>query len=184
MDSPFLGQIQSFGFNFAPYGWALCQGQIQAISSNAALFSLLGTAFGGNGTSTFGLPDLQGRSMVGTGQGVGLSDITWGEVGGTENVSILVSNMAAHTHTATATSTLYGESVAGAHADPTGNLLAQLPAAYAAVGAGTNVAFDSTAVASSVTVGNAGGSVPVAIRNPYLGITMCIALQGIFPTRN
>jgi microcystin-dependent protein len=104
MDSPFMGQIQAFGFNFAPRGWALCQGQIMSISQNTALFSLLGTNYGGNGVQTFGLPDLRGRVAVGQGQGPGLSPYTIGELAGSENVSILISNMPSHTHLATFTS--------------------------------------------------------------------------------
>jgi microcystin-dependent protein len=122
--------------------------------------------------------------MVGTGNGRGLTPIVLGQIAGAENVSVLLNNLPVHNHTATATSTLYGESVAGAHADPTGKLLAQKPALYANKGAGTNAAFATSALVSSTTLGITGGSIPVAIRNPYLGITTCISLVGIFPTRN
>src|SRR5687767_9318635 len=99
---PFLGQIQAFGFNFAPRGWAQCQGQLLAINTNTALFSLLGTTYGGNGQTTFALPDFRGRTMVGQGQGPGLSAYTIGQVGGTESVTLTSNNLPAHTHIATA----------------------------------------------------------------------------------
>jgi len=92
---PFIGSIMMFGFNFPPNGWALCQGQLLSIQQNTALFSLLGTTYGGNGTTTFALPDLRGRSPIGRGQGPGLSDISQGEVSGTENVTLLTTNMIA-----------------------------------------------------------------------------------------
>src|SRR5688500_1418895 len=98
MDSPFLGQIQPFGFGFAPRGWQLCQGQVLAISTNTALFSLLGTMYGGNGQTTFALPDLRGRSLVGMGQGPGLSNIVQGEVAGNETITLLTTQMPAHNH--------------------------------------------------------------------------------------
>jgi len=95
---PFIGQIQAFGFNFAPRGWSLCDGQLLAISSNTALFSLIGTAFGGDGRTTFGLPDLRGRTAVHVGRGPGLSNITWGQRGGRENVNLTIQELPAHNH--------------------------------------------------------------------------------------
>ena len=94
----FLGTILSFGFNFAPRGWLLCYGQLLSISQNSALFSLLGTTFGGDGVNTFALPDLRGRSLVGQGQGIGLTNIEMGQISGTENTSLLITNMPGHTH--------------------------------------------------------------------------------------
>ncbi|MBW4889828.1 tail fiber protein [Mucilaginibacter sp. HMF5004] len=105
MDSPFMGQIQAFGFNFAPRGWSTCQGQLLSIAQNTALFSLLGTIYGGNGQQTFQLPNLSGRVAVGQGTGPGLSPYTIGQIGGSENTTILVSNMPPHTHVATFTPT-------------------------------------------------------------------------------
>src|SRR6476659_7582144 len=101
MSEPFLGEIRMVGFNFAPQGWALCNGQILSIAQNTALFSLLGTTYGGNGTQTFGLPNLQSRVPMHWGQGPGLSNYVIGEQTGTENVTILTSNLPPHTHTAT-----------------------------------------------------------------------------------
>ncbi len=217
---PFLGQIQAFGFSFAPRGWATCQGQILSISQNTALFSLLGTTYGGNGQTTFALPDLRGRAAIGQGQGPGLSAYTIGEVGGAESTSLTTANLpmhnhlatstphthtatsTAHTHTATATSTLYAQGVAGDKASPQGRTLAGLPNLYKApdpaqylalyndclTTAVTNdsvaVAVTNDAVAAAVTIAPAGSSMPFDNRGPYLCINMCIALEGIFPSRN
>ncbi|MHC4955882.1 MAG: phage tail protein, partial [Planctomycetota bacterium] len=120
---PFIGQIQQFGFNFPPRGWAHCDGQLLPISSNTALFSLLGTTFGGDGRTTFGLPDLRGRIAKHVGTGPGLSPVTWGQRGGAETVVLNTGNMPSHTHTATAT--LRGTSAAGNVEDPAGAVLAQ-----------------------------------------------------------
>lgn len=101
MSDPYLGEIRMVGFNFAPTGWAQCQGQLLPISQNQALFGLLGTYYGGNGVSNYQLPNLQGRTPVGVGQGLGLSNIDIGEVGGTENIALTTENMPQHTHVAT-----------------------------------------------------------------------------------
>src|SRR4051812_40605270 len=119
----FLGMITPFGFGFAPRNWALCQGQILSIAQNTALFSLLGTMYGGNGQTTFALPDCRGRSLVGMGQGPGLTNITQGEVSGTETVTLLITQMPAHNHTATATSTLYAEGLPGTANNPAGKMI-------------------------------------------------------------
>jgi len=98
MSQPFVGQISIFGFNFAPRGWAFCQGQLLSIAQNSALFSLLGTTYGGDGVTTFGLPDLRGRVPNGVGQGPGLANYVQGEVSGTESATLTVNNLAAHSH--------------------------------------------------------------------------------------
>ena len=179
MSDPFLGEIKMVGFNFAPRGYALCDGSLMSISVNTALFSLLGTTFGGNGTVTFGLPDLRGRSPVGVGQGPGLSSIEQGELAGSEDVTILISQMPAHNHLLT---------VAGTATEPavtpsaTNNVLG-------ASGAGPGSASVwSTALNGPVPlapnqVGLAGASQPLAVRNPYLGTNFIIATEGIFPSR-
>ena len=102
MPNPFIGQVNYIGFNFAPRGWALCDGQLLPIASNTALFSLLGTAFGGDGRTTFALPDLRGRTPLGVGNGAGLNDVTWGQRGGSENVTLTVAQIPSHNHTITA----------------------------------------------------------------------------------
>ena len=185
---PFLGQIAVVGFNFCPRGWAQANGQLLAISSNTALFSLLGTTYGGDGRTTFGLPDLQGRSAIGVGNGPGLSPITWGERGGTESITQTVNTLANHTHaiTNTTTATLNGTdgptstgNLAGAAlANQTGNV-------YSARGTLNQVLEDgSVAVTVNSTAQNTGGNQSQNIRNPFLGMYICIATQGIYPSRN
>ncbi len=170
---PFIGQIQPFGFNFPPRGWAFCDGQLLAIAQNTALFSLLGTTFGGDGRTSFALPDLRGRSIVHVGNGPGLSSIRWGEKGGRENVTLTVNNMPAHHHAVTATSddATLDEAAAGSRFGTAGTAI------YAPGGSASIVmAGDSTT--------NVGGSQSFNIRNPFLGIYVSIALVGIFPSRS
>lgn len=203
MSDPYLGEIRMVGFNFAPTGWAMCQGQLLAISQNSALFSLLGTYYGGNGVSNFQLPNLQGRTPVGIGQGLGLSNINIGEMSGTENITLTMSNMPQHTHAATvsgggdvtgaisipATTSTQGE---GATPGPTTVLgpcsAGGRPASLYST-ATDNVTslkpFNVTLQGTAPTVQNSimGGNAPFASRNPYLGINFIIALQGVFPSR-
>jgi microcystin-dependent protein len=182
---PFIGEIKIFGFNFAPRGYALCQGQIMSIAQNTALFSLLGTTYGGNGQQTFGLPDLRGRTPVGQGQGPGLRDVQMGEIAGTESVTLNVTQMPAHTHIATATSALFAEGGTGTAANPAGKLLAGLPNLYIAPdGSVPNKQLSTESVTTAVTNSIAGNNQPVGILNPYLGLNYSIAVEGIFPSRN
>jgi microcystin-dependent protein len=169
---PFLGQIMPVGFNFAPRGWATCSGQLLAISQNTALFSLLGTTFGGDGRTTFGLPDLRGRSMVGVGSGPGLETRRWGQRGGGNTVGLTVSNLPNHTHT------LVGVAAVGTERIPTGLALAG--------NTGGDIYSTSTpnAPMKSGSIANTGGSIPFDIDNPYLGLYINIALVGIFPSRS
>jgi microcystin-dependent protein len=200
-------------FSFAPSQWALCNGQTIAISQNQALFALLGTTYGGNGTTAFQLPDLRSRSPVHPGQGPGLSSILLGQFAGVEQVSIAISNMPTHTHVATFTpsggggtptvnvSIAAGNDAAAATTPSTRYLAATTPTPrtgaatplYAATaGTGTPATLQGvTATLSGVgggggTVTNAttGQSLPLPTRNPYLGINFIIALYGIFPSRN
>jgi microcystin-dependent protein len=177
-DTPFLGGIFMFAGNFAPRGYALCQGQILAISQNTALFSILGTTYGGNGQTTFALPDLRGRAPVGQGQGPGLSSITLGEVAGTESATMLTTNMPAHNHT------LACDTNPASVGAPSGNLLADSGTSQSG---GVPIYSNSNTPNGALnqqSIGIAGGSQPFGIRNPYLGINYIIALQGIFPSRN
>jgi microcystin-dependent protein len=207
MDSPFMGQIQTFGFNFAPRGWQLCQGQTLSIAQNNALFALLGTTYGGNGTSTFQLPDLQGRMAIGQGSGRGLSPRTIGEVNGTENVTILLSNMPAHTHVATftpggggltatlnastqtATQSVPGTSGANTLGAPSATIArAVTPVLGYVADASPSVALTGLSVTGgaggTVTNALAGNGLPMNTISPFLCINYSIALQGIFPSRN
>ena len=173
MGTPYLGEIRNFGFTFAPVGWAQCAGQLMSIAQNTALFSLLGTTYGGNGVSTFALPDLRGRVPVGMGNGPGLTPRVQGEVSGTENTTVLVSNLPAHNHP------LNAKTGVGNQAAPTGHLLAasdQRNSQYTSAGIDTALAATS--------IGNTGSGIPINNMQPYLATNYCIALNGIFPSRN
>lgn len=172
MAEPFIGQIIMGGWNFAPRGYALCNGQLMPIAQNTALFSLLGTTFGGNGQTTFALPDLQGRVPLHWGQGPGLSPRTIGESAGSESVTLITSQMPAHGHPVTPT---------GTRSDP--NTSQPSNAVWAATGAYNN-APPSTVPMQTIQSGVAGGGQPHDNMPPYLCITICIALEGIFPSRS
>jgi microcystin-dependent protein len=165
---PFLGEIRLFAGNFAPNGWALCNGQIMSIAQNTALFSLLGTTYGGNGQTTFALPDLRGRVPVHAGQGPNLSNYSLGQQGGVESVTLTTNHMPAHTHTLNASSN-----------DETTNRPTNAVPAKGGVYDGTL----NTTMNPGV-VGNAGGSQPHENLPPHLTLNYIIALQGIFPSRN
>ncbi len=171
---PFLASIMLFAANFAPRGWALCQGQLLLINQNQALFSLLGTTYGGNGQTTFALPDLRGRVPVGFGQGPGLTNILIGQVGGTESITLINNNLPAHSHS------LNAVVEAGDNSLPTGALLAHTGALDKEYKAGTTA---NTTMHSSA-IGMSGNSQPFANRSPYLGMNYVIALQGIYPSRD
>jgi microcystin-dependent protein len=163
-NEPFLGEVRLFALNYAPKGWAACNGQILAIQSNAALFSLLGTTYGGNGTNTFALPNLQGRVAVHSGNG-----ITLGQSGGSQSVT-LASNQVGHTHAVAASATANSVTAAG-----------NFPAS-AALGELYGPSADTTM--SSAVLSPSGGSQPHNNMQPYLAVMYCIALQGIFPSRS
>lgn len=195
MSSIFLGQILQGGWNFAPRGTAMCNGQLISIQQNPALFALLGTTFGGNGSTTFALPDLRSRSMVHYGQGPGLSFVQLGEVAGTESVTLTQNQMPQHTHAATfnSTSTIGASSTKGTLQTPAaGSVLARtqdsvgtaVPLIYLPSGTATNVNLGGLNVAGTVSNVIAGGSQPFGIRNPYVGITHVIAMEGMFPSRS
>jgi microcystin-dependent protein len=167
MAEPFIAEIRLFAGNFAPQGWALCDGSILPINQNQALFSLLGTTYGGNGTTNFALPDLRGRAPIHVGQGPGLSPYTLGETSGEETVTLNTNQIPAHQHLQPATNAEEGTNRPG-NAVP----------ARGGVYAGTS---DGSALAPSSP---AGGSQPHDNRSPYLVVTFIIALQGIFPSRN
>ena len=181
----FLGTILAFGFNFNPRGWQLCYGQLVPISQYNALFALLGTTYGGNGTSTFGLPDLRGRSLVGQGQGNGLTNIVMGQISGTETITLTANNMPIHGHPLTAGTSPIAVAVNAISLKPISNDPdgGNTPNIYSEPGGTTNAVGGVTATISGAT-GVAGGSQPFGSRNPYLGINFCIAMEGIFPSRN
>lgn len=180
MSEPFIGQLALYPYNFAPRGWAQCAGQLLAISSNTALFSLLGTQFGGNGTTTFGLPDLRGRAPQGMGQGPGLTPYAIGEQGGEAGVTLTASETPIHTHSFPAIAAASTTNV------PTGAQVAQV----ATAGGRGPTPFNAYA-APSATVPLAaaqlttmqGGNQPHNNMQPSLVLTWCIATQGIYPPR-
>jgi microcystin-dependent protein len=173
MADPFVAEIRIFPFNFAPKGWAFCDGQILPISQNTALFSLLGTTYGGDGKSTFALPDMQGNAPMHPGQGPGLSLHDLGETGGSETVSLLVSEIPSHSHALMGNSTTATKSLA------TGNSFARGASMtpYLAPAGAPLVAM------AGQTITPAGGDQPHNNMQPYLTLSFCIALQGVFPPR-
>ena len=196
MSDPFLGEIRTFGFNFAPNGWAFCSGQILSISQNTALFSLLGTYYGGNGSSTFGLPDLRSRVAIhaANGAGTGLTNYQQGQMGGVENVTLTTAQLPAHTHDisniASQSSLSVVSSKATLQAPATGTPLARsadgsgtsLPRIYAPAGTTPDTAIAGLNIAG--TLGSTGSGQAHTNVQPYLGLNCCIALQGIYPSRS
>lgn len=199
-----MASIIMFASGFAPRQYAYCAGQTLSISANSALFALLGTTFGGNGVQTFQLPNFQSRVPVGAGQGLGLSIYELGELGGTETTTILTSNLAPHTHTATgvyqATSTVHAQAavpVSSLVSTPADNFLSNaavagstpaLVNAFSAPGLGTAVNMANgvvtTTVTGAVTNSIAGSGIPMNNLQPYIGINFIICTSGVFPSRN
>ncbi len=174
MADPFVAEIRIFPFNFAPRGWAFCDGQLLPLSQNTALFSLLGTTYGGNGKSNFALPDLQGRAPMQPGQGPGLSLHDLGESGGSETVTLLESEIPSHAHTMRASNDAANSN------QPAGALVAR------PFGRGNNIfntANASLVAMSDQALAPVGGDAPHNNMMPYLTVSFCIALQGVFPPR-
>jgi microcystin-dependent protein len=171
MADPFVAEIRIFPFNFAPKGWAWCNGQLLPISQNTALFSLLGTTYGGDGKSTFALPDLMGRAPMHPGQGPGLSLHDLGEVGGSESVTLLASEIPVHAHV------LQAAALAADQPSPEGTLTATV--------ASDNLYAPAAALAPMApqALAPAGGGRPHNNMMPYLTTYFCIALQGVYPPR-
>lgn len=198
MDTPLLAAIILFAGNFAPRSWAFCWGQILSIAQNTALFSLLGTTFGGNGQTTFALPDLRGRFPLGTGQGPGLPNINLGEMSGTPTTTLLITNMPAHNHTGTIASASVAQAATAIAATTNTPSSTVVPAVLPTFGAGptaqqikgyatpdnTTFLAPTTNVTGTVNIGIAGGSQPFSIMNPYLGMNYIIGMEGIYPSRN
>ena len=177
MANPFVAEVRIFPFNFAPKGWAFCNGQILPLSQNTALFSLLGTTYGGDGKSNFALPNLQGNAPMHPGQGPGLSLHDLGETGGSDTVSLLESEMPAHPHSINC---LDGARVGGQSGLPTNAILVKTggtPASAYTTGATQNLTMSGNMVSP------AGGNQPHNNLMPYLTLNFCIALQGVYPPR-
>jgi len=173
MSEAYIGEIRMFGGNFAPAGWALCNGQTLPINQYTALFSILGTTYGGNGTTNFNLPNLQGRVPIHWGVGAGLSPYVIGQTGGTETTSVLISNMPNHNHLVQC-NTGGGNQASPANGFP------------AVESTGTSLDYSNAAgsTMNSAMVEAVGGGAPINNVQPYLCVTFIIALQGIFPSRN
>lgn len=174
MAEPFIGQILMAGFNFAPRGWALCNGQLMSIAQNTALFSLLGTYYGGDGRTTFGLPNMQSRASVHQGRGPGLSNYVLGEEGGASTETLITSEMPMHTHSVDCIS-------------QPGNQPSPLGHVWAAEAGGLTLTYTDQApdvTMNVMAIGLSGGSQPHNNMQPYLGITFVIALFGLYPSRN
>ncbi|MGH6870179.1 MAG: phage tail protein [Rhizomicrobium sp.] len=181
MSDPFVAEIRIFPFNFPPKGWAFCNGQLLPLSQNTALFSLLGTTYGGDGKSNFGLPNYQGNVPMFWGQGPGLSLYDIGQTGGAQNVTLIDSEMPSHSHSLNALAS------AGSTATPNGNALGEGQWNNGQGQSGT-VQYYSGSTAPNVTmglnsVGTAGSSFPHNNLMPYLTLNFCIALQGVYPPR-
>ena len=175
MADPFVAEIRIFPFNFAPRGWAFCDGQILPLSQNTALFSLLGTTYGGNGQSNFALPNLQGRAPMHPGQGPGLSLHDLGETGGSETVTLLETEIPSHSH---------GAQGKGTPPPSTGSTPGPTLTFGRSNGGTAYTAAANLGAMSPSTISPVGGSLPHNNLQPYLTLNFCIALQGVFPPRS
>jgi len=178
MSEPFLGEIRIVGFNFAPEGWFLCDGQTLPISQYVALFSLLGTTYGGNGTTTFQLPDLQGRVPLNVGNGAGLPVYNWGQKGGSPTVTLNANQLPVHSHP-------FAQQASSAAAN-TGSPIGAIPASDVDSKGGASLGYVKTAATGAMlaqTTGNTGAGQAVTVEPPYLALYFIIAYAGIFPSR-
>ena len=183
--TPFIGQITLFGGNFAPVGWAFCDGQLLSVSQNDALFSILGTIYGGDGRTTFGLPDLRSRAALHKGSGIGLTNINLGARGGAEYTTLSVTNLPSHSHAVSATLNFRNE--AGDETSPSGGSFAIAPASaqiYHADGPTANQTLNSASITTPDSGTTGSGSSTFFNRSPFQVINYIIAVQGIYPSRS
>ena len=179
MSEPFLGEIRIVSFNFAPVGWFLCNGQTLPISQYTALFALIGTTYGGNGTTTFQLPDLQGRVPLNVGNGAGLPAYGWGQRGGSPTVTLNASQLPAHSHP-------LAQEASSASAN-TASPIGAIPASVVDSQGGASLGYVKSAATGTLlaqSTGNTGSGQAVAVEPPYLALYFIIAFQGIFPSRS
>lgn len=178
---PYLATVTIFAGNFAPLSWAFCNGALLSIAQNTPLYALIGTTYGGDGITTFALPDLRGRSVIGTGQGPGLPNYVLGQMAGTENTTLISSNLPMHNHALISiTGNPGASSDSGNQASPVGNVPAELNNRYTKGGGDGSMAPMITNAVSAV----AGGSTPVSNISPYLAMNYIICVEGIFPSRS
>lgn len=183
MTQPYIGQVNLIAFNFAPRGWADCTGSLLPIAENSALYALLGTTFGGDGRTTFGLPDLQGRVAVGEGSGIGLTPRTWGQRGGTETVTLSAAQMPSHNHSIFATFN------SGDTNTPAAGKMLGKGSVGSGLGAQDALIYADTPATMNDIVGidrtsNTGGTQAHPNMQPFLSMRYVIALEGLFPPRN
>jgi microcystin-dependent protein len=174
-----IAEIRMFAGTFAPRSWLFCNGQTMSIAQNTAMFSLLGTTYGGNGQTTFGIPDLRGRVPVGTGTGPGLSNIQLGQMAGTPTVTLLTTNMPAHTHALTGSVTPQAAADGVLSSDPNG----RRPGPASVYSSSTDLVNMAPAT-QNLAIGATGGGQPFSIMPPYLGMNYIICQFGIYPSRN
>lgn len=177
-----LAEIRMFAGNFAPRGWMLCQGQLLSIAQWTAVFALVGTTYGGNGQTTFGVPDLRGRAALGTGTGPGLPTVDLGEMAGTQSVTLLATNLPAHNHPlAGSVNPTANNDGSGLNNNPTGGRMGATGNIFTTA---TDEQVNMAPAASSLAVGITGGNQPFSNRPPYLGIEFIFCVEGIFPSRD
>lgn len=184
MSEPFIGEIKMFGGNFAPRGYALCDGQLLPISQNTALFSILGTTYGGDGRTTFGLPDLRGRVAVHAGNGPGLTSRRLGEKLGQERVTLTTVEMPSHTHTVIAETKINVSNAVGTENTPGNNFISADAMSFSDTGSSGRGEANLDGVDTEITIGGTGGSQPHYNMQPYTVVNYIIALQGTFPSRS
>lgn len=190
----FIGEVRMFAGNFAPRGWALAQGQLLPVAQNTALFSILGTTYGGDGRTTFALPDLRGRVAIGAGRGPGLTDRRIGQTGGAESTTLTAAQMPSHNHAAQTTSqtttTLSASAAAANNTAPNGHVLgatrrnAEIYASDSAPGAAMAAGAAQSTTSSTTQIGNTGGGQPFDALQPYAVLNHIICLQGTYPSRS
>jgi microcystin-dependent protein len=189
MSDPFIGEINLFAGNFAPRGWAFCAGQLLSISQNTALFALVGTTYGGDGRTSFGLPDLRSRAVVGAGNGPGLSPALLGQRAGAEAVTVSQNQLSSHTHDVTSTTSFDAQSGAATQHTPAGGALAE-PTVQGTPGMtiystqASDTSLEGASVSGALQVSDTGNSTPHENMQPFLGLNYIIAIQGTFPSRN
>jgi microcystin-dependent protein len=180
----FIGSVCAFGFNYAPVDWMFCQGQSMPINNYQALFALIGTTYGGDGVTTFNLPNLQGAAAIGDGQGPGLSNYVWGQKGGSNTVTLTATNLPGHTHPISFT--FNGSNNTATTGTPAGGFPADEKngTPYATPPATANTFMGALAAANQPVLSPSGGNQPLSIQRPSLAMNYCIAVNGIFPSRN
>lgn len=174
-----MAVVTNWAADFAPKNWAYCYGQLLSIQQNSALFSLLGTTYGGDGIRTFALPDLRSRVALGTGQLAGGNQYSLGEVGGTQNVTLTINNIPPHNHNGNVQLALLGNASAGGTGEPGGNYPGMLNNAYS-----TSPDLAMAAPSYSCVIGVAGGSIPYSCQSPYLALNYIICMYGVYPSRD